>query len=405
MERLQRAELIAAIASDAAASEDLDSLLRTALERLHEAIPFKGGSLALLESDGLLAMRAAVGVIDDDARKVRLSPGTGIVGTVFVSGRSFRSADLDAEVRISPAARTVGTNRLMRSFVCVPLAHRGEVFGVLELDSSQVDAFTAEDQELLETVGRMLAAVVRLTALAESEHQAVEARDDLFAAVSHDLRNPLTVVRGQAQRLLKRHLGDQDEAPLQAILTQVDRLGRMIGGLVDVARSHTEEALVLDRQPGDLTAFSVAVARTALGPDREQRLVCKSPEVAFEFDRLRVEQAVANLVDNAAKYSPSDAPIELNIQDEGSCISISVSDQGPGVPVDERAAIFDRFVRGEGSSTASGHGLGLYIVRLAAEAHGGEVEVRAREDGVAGSVFRVRFPREITSGSASAEAG
>ena len=390
-ERLRWAELIAAIANDAATSEDLDELLRSVLERLRDAIRFKGGSLALPDDDGHLRIRTAVGIVDDAALAVRIAPGTGIVGTVFTSGRSFRTGDLDAERRVAPAARDVGTNRLMRSFLCVPLTHRGRVFGILEIDSSEPDAFSEHDQTLVETAARVVAGVVRLTVLAESERRAVVARDDFFAAVSHDLRSPLTVIRGQAQRLMRQHRDDADGPPLASILSQSDRLGRIIAGLIDVARKRAGEPLLLDRRDGDLGAFVAAVARSILGPEQQSRLVIDVPATLGRFDRSRVEQILANLVDNATKYAPSGTPIEIQVTAVTGGAEITVSDHGPGVPAAERPTIFDRFVRGQGRGSAGGHGLGLYIVRLAAEAHGGEVTVADRDDGGNGAAFRIRL--------------
>lgn len=392
--RLRRAELVASIADDAATSEDLDDLLRLVLERLREVIDFKGGSLAIPDDDGLLRIRAAVGIIDDAARAVRVAPGSGIVGTVFSTGRSFRSGDLDREERVAPAARGVGTNRLMRSFLCVPLAHRGRVFGILEIDSSATDAFDDDDQALVETVARMVAGVVRLSVLAESERRAVIARDDFFAAVSHDLRSPLTVIRGQTQRLMRRHQDDADGPLLAAVMSQADRLARIVAGLIDVARSRAGEPVLIERHPGDLGTFVATVARSLLAPEDLPRLHLDAPPLDAVFDRVRVEQIVANLVDNALKYSPRGAPIEVAVSHDGTAATLEVADHGLGVPPSERAAIFERFTRGEHAGAAAGHGLGLYIVRLAAQAHGGTVEVTDRADGQTGSLFRVRLSIE-----------
>lgn len=389
--RLHGAELIAAIANDAATSEDLDELLRTVLERLREVVRFKGGSLALPDDDGYLRIRAAVGIIDDKARAVRLAPGMGIVGTVYSTGHSFRTGDLDAERRVRPAARGVGTNRLIRSFLCVPLVHRGHVFGALEIDSAEPDAFSDADQVLVERVARVVAGVVRLSVLAESERRAVIARDDLFAAVTHDLRTPLTVIHGLAQLLLRQHRGDADELRLIALVSQADRLGRMIAGLVDVARSHAGEPILLDRQDGDFGSFVATVARSLLGPEHDGRLRIDAPSLAGRFDRTRIEQIVANLVDNATKYAPPGTPIELRVRPAPGGATLTVSDHGPGVASAERLSIFERFVRGEGAVSAGGYGLGLYIVRLAAEAHGGDVAVAGRDDGQSGATFHVRI--------------
>jgi len=394
MNELERARLLAAIARDAAASSDLDECLQVTMERLHQAIQFKGGSLAFPGDDGLLAIRVAVGLIDQAALAVRLRPGQGIVGTVFSTGQSFRTGDLDGESRITPAARTVGTNQLMRSFLCVPLAHQGTVVGALEIDSASTDAFSAEDQELLETVATVLAGVVSLARTAEREHAARIARDDFFAAVTHDLRNPLTVIRGQTQRLLRRHGADADAGPLSAILTQSDRLNRMVTSLLDVARFQSGSRVTLQPRPVRADEVVSQIARAVLGPEQESRLRLALSPITATVDPTRLEQIVANLVENAAKYSPAGTPIEVGLIEDGSGLLLTIADHGPGIPVEDRGRIFDRYIRvGAGRDAVHGLGLGLFVVRIAVEAHDGTVEVGDREDGGAGAAISVRLPR------------
>ena len=431
MNELEQARLLAAIARDAAASSDLDDCLRAAMQRLHQAIRFKGGSLAFLDEDGLLAIRVAVGVIDEAARAVRLRPDEGIVGRVFSSGHSFRTGDLDGESRVTPAARTIGTNRLLRSFLCVPLAHQGSIVGVLEIDSASSDAFTAEDQELLETVATVLAGVVSFAHIAERERAARLARDDFFAAVTHDLRNPLTVIRGQAQRLLRRHSGrsgrpgpsgqsgqsegpgDADAGPLGAILTQTDRLNRMVTSLLDVAQFQSGSGMTLRPRAIRVDEVVSQIARTVLGPEQEDRLQLALAPITGTVDPTRLEQIVANLVENAAKYSPAGTPIDVRLvkepaegnaeqptdateRGEGgrtSRMALTIADHGPGIPHADRGRIFDRYTRvGPHPEAVHGLGLGLFVVRIAVVAHGGTVTVDDRTDGDAGAAITVRLP-------------
>lgn len=393
MNELERARLLAAIARDAAASSDLDECLRVVMERLHDAIKFKGGSLAFPGDDGLLAIRVAVGTIDDAARAVRLRPGQGIVGTVFSTGRSFRTGDLDAESRVVPAARTVGTNQLMRSFLCVPLGHQSAIVGVLEIDSASVDAFSAEDQELLETVATVLAGVVSLAHIAERERAARLARDDFFAAVTHDLRNPLTVIRGQSQRLLRRHGEDADTGPLSAILTQTDRLNRMVTSLLDVARFQSGSGVTLQRRPVRVDEIVSQISRAVLGPEHEDRLRLDLAPVTASADPARLEQIVANLVENAAKYSPAGTPIEIRLAEEATEAVLQIADHGAGIPLADRARIFDRYTRvGPLRDAVHGLGLGLFVVRIAVGAHGGTIAVGDRDDGDRGAAISVRLP-------------
>lgn len=397
---LERAKLLAAIARDAAASSDLDDCLRVVMERLHEAIRFKGGSLVFPGDDGLLAIRVAVGVIDEAALAVRLRPGQGIVGTVFATGQSFRTGDLDGESRVTPAARTVGTNQLMRSFLCVALAHQGTVVGALEIDSASVDAFSADDQELLETVATVLAGVVSLAHIAERERAARLARDDFFAAVTHDLRNPLTVIRGQSQRLLRRHGEDADAAALSAILTQTDRLNRMVTSLLDVARFQSGSAVTLQLREIRIDEIVSLISRAVLGPENEDRLRLDLAPVTATVDPARLEQVVANLVENAAKYSPAGMPIEVRLVEDGADALLTIADHGPGIPKEDRSRIFDRYTRvGPLRDAVHGLGLGLFVVRIAVGAHGGTVSVGDRVDGGPGAAISVRLPLGLAGGA------
>lgn len=391
MDRLQRAELIADVAREAASSNDLQAILDRVMARLAEAIRFRGGSIAFPAGDGMLGIAVAAGSIDDAARAVRIEPGQGIVGTVFATGRAFRTGDLDRETRVRPLARTVGTNRLMRSYLCVPLSSGGEVFGVLQIDSVEADAFDEDDQELLETVGGVLGGLVRLARLVDRERAALASRDDFFATVTHDLRSPLTVIRGQAQRLLRRHPADGDTPILSAILTQERRLERLIASLLDVAHAQSGDPLPAMRSSAELASVVERAARETLGPDRATRLVFDLRPVEGEFDIRRVEQIVTNLVENAYKYARAGA-IEIRTREEGDEAVIAVWDHGPGVADDQRERIFRRWDRG-GRTDGRGSGLGLYIVWLAAQAHDGSVTATSRDDGEDGAVFVVRLRR------------
>ncbi|GAC1698751.1 MAG: hypothetical protein NVS9B6_09350 [Candidatus Limnocylindrales bacterium] len=393
MNELERAKLLAAIARDAAASSDLDDCLRVVMERLHKAIRFKGGSLAFPDAEGLLAIRVAAGAIDAAALAVRLRPGQGIVGTVFSTGRSFRTGDLDAESRVTPAARTVGTNSLLRSFLCVALAHQGTVVGILEIDSASADAFSAEDQELLETVATVLAGVVSLARIAEGERAARLARDDFFAAVTHDLRNPLTVIRGQSQRLLRRHGEDADTGPLSAILVQTDRLNRMVTSLLDVARFQSGSDVTLQPREIRVDETVSVISRAVLGPEHEERLQLDLTPITAMVDPARLEQIVANLVENAAKYAPAGTPIEIRLTEDATDALLVITDHGPGIPLKDRGRIFDRYTRvGPMRDAVHGLGLGLFVVRIAVGAHGGTVVVGDRPDGAQGAAISVRLP-------------
>ena len=139
-----------------AASTDARQLLAWTLGWLAASLRFKGGSIARLRGDELEIV-AAFGQIDDVARRVRLRRGEGIAGAVAATGRAIYNPDLDLPSQTATAAsRTVGTNRLIRSYLCAPLTSAGKVIGVMQIDSGRPNAFAPEDVGLFESVAAAL---------------------------------------------------------------------------------------------------------------------------------------------------------------------------------------------------------------------------------------------------------
>lgn len=140
-----------------ASSSDPRQLLAWTLGWLSASVGFKGGSIARLVGDELEIV-AAFGQIDDAARRVKLRRGEGIAGNVVATGRMIYNPDLDANLPVGAAAasRNVGTNRLIRSFLCAPLASDGEVIGVMEIDSERPNAFGPDDVALFGSVAEAL---------------------------------------------------------------------------------------------------------------------------------------------------------------------------------------------------------------------------------------------------------
>lgn len=140
-----------------ASSTDPRQLLAWTLGWLATSVRFKGGSIARLR-DGELEIVAAFGQIDDAARRVKLRRGEGIAGNVVATGRTIYNPDLDAQrpVGAAAASRNVGTNRLIRSYLCAPLLSDGQVIGVMQIDSDRPNAFAPTDVALFESVAQAL---------------------------------------------------------------------------------------------------------------------------------------------------------------------------------------------------------------------------------------------------------
>ncbi|HWQ14716.1 MAG TPA: GAF domain-containing sensor histidine kinase, partial [Roseiflexaceae bacterium] len=147
---LAKEQLLVELGREVSDTLDLGVILARTVERLQ--MEFQGGAIALLNEQNELQIVASVGRIDEDARAVRLKVGEGICGWVVKEGLPFLSNDVWNETRVAPAACDVGTNRLIRSYIAVPLRTGGQVIGVLTVESDQVNAFTYEDVDLLEAV-------------------------------------------------------------------------------------------------------------------------------------------------------------------------------------------------------------------------------------------------------------
>lgn len=151
---LEKEQLLAELGRDVGNTLDLDTILARTVERL--GLAFHAGSVTLVNDEEQLEIVASIGQIDEAARQVRLRVGEGICGWVALHGTPFLSNDTLSEDRITPAARDVGTNRFIRSYIAVPLRSGGRVIGTLNVESDRVNAFTYEDVDLLEAVAAQI---------------------------------------------------------------------------------------------------------------------------------------------------------------------------------------------------------------------------------------------------------
>jgi PAS domain S-box-containing protein len=235
------------------------------------------------------------------------------------------------------------------------------------------------DIGLLEVGGQRLGAVLEIRDRS-LEERAAEAKRDYVALIAHDLRSPLTAVQGQAQALQRRsqRKGNSDSADvvsLAAIVANTRRMSAMIEDLLESSQLESG-ALLLRRTSIDLSrlAAEVVAQLPTVEERRRIRVLAPAPGPRVSADAMRIERALMNLLQNALKYSPADAPVELDVRQAADEGVVDVIDHGTGIPVDELPGLFQRFSRvGRGGADPGGFGLGLYIARLIVEAHGGRV--------------------------------
>jgi signal transduction histidine kinase len=215
---------------------------------------------------------------------------------------------------------------------------------------------------------------------------------DLFEMVVHELRAPLTVIRGQVQ-LARRHIGQdpaKERGAIDTAIVQMDRMAQLISELLDHARL-ASNGLSLRVVPLDLAnALVEAVARHEY--DVTPRISVQRPPdvVRVRGDPDRIAQILDNLLNNALKYSAPASPIEVSVTVEGDEAQVRVADHGVGVPADERDLLFTPFYRTSRTRNVPGTGLGLHISKRLAERHGGELWLESSTS--AGSVFALALP-------------
>ncbi|MEM9084321.1 MAG: stimulus-sensing domain-containing protein [Pseudomonadota bacterium] len=227
--------------------------------------------------------------------------------------------------------------------------------------------------------------------------QRIDAVDSFAADVAHEIKNPLASLRSAIESLPR-----VEDPVLRRELTEiathdVRRIDRLVSEISDASRIDSEMSRAT------LERIDIAELVRAIIGSRQQR--AKNPNHRIELSTrgfpsivmgvgARLERVLENLLDNAISFSPPDAPIEVTIDNDGTCVTLTVSDHGPGIPEDAREKVFQRFhsIRPEKEDFGNHSGLGLAIARAIAEAHDGTLSAKARLDGQPGARMRLRLP-------------
>jgi two-component system, OmpR family, sensor histidine kinase KdpD len=387
-----------------ASTLSLEDVLQLILRSAQDLLGSTEGSVMLFDDDKTtLRIAASVGLSPDAARQ-SISVGEGVAGWVA----EFREAViLRGDVSDHPRFRRfVPKDRQVRSAMSAPLYARSEPMGVLNVSVSDGErAYSEHDLRALTVFAEHAAIAIANAGLFEREKAASERlaevdarRREFLAVVTHDLKSPLTSIVGYV-RLLKQ-LGEnatveQAREFNRIIEKQAARMLDMIEQLL-MATSLEEGAQVLSREPLDLRAVvgeEVAAFAGVLG-DRvvDMRMPDHLPTVYG--DRSAIEHILANLLDNAVKYSPDGTAIEVEAEAALEGVRISVANAGPGIPDDVLPAVFERYKRGDGAVREGSVGLGLFIVRSLTQGHGGRVWAENREEGGTRITFTLPLRRE-----------
>ncbi len=275
-------------------------------------------------------------------------------------------------------------------------------------DDGEIDDLEIEQQLEASAPRTLLLSAQRLTNLENetlvlltiqdiSERKAMEQRrSDFILLLAHELRHPVTSIRGYAQLLQRRNTGD--ERALATVVAQTRQMERLIDDLLDGSSRGAGE-LRLEREPTDLLALvRASVQHARLSSDAHPvRLELPDGALVGQWDSGRLSQVFDNLLDNAIKYSPDGGKIVVRIEADDALVQVSVQDQGVGIASDDLPRVFDQFYRVAATArTMRGLGLGLPLVKTLIAAHGGSVAVESVP--AQGSTFRVTLPLTSVDG-------
>lgn len=284
-----------------------------------------------------------------------------------------------------------------RSAMLVPLIARERTLGVLSVMSQDpARRYTERDLTFVEELASRAALAVDNARLFHQAEQAVEARDEFVAIATHELRTPLSALSLQLialQRAVDAGHIPTEERLRQSLVTarrQTERLEQLVSHLLDVSRISTGR-LELEPEEVDLAELVhrlVMRFEEKLAEAGCTAVVHADTPVVAKVDRLRVEQVVMNLLSNAMKYARGQ-PVELHVEREQEMAVLGVKDYGPGISLEAQARIFERYQRASGKHSRESLGLGLYVARQIARAHGGELKVESTPGQGAHFILRV----------------
>jgi PAS domain S-box-containing protein len=359
---------------------------------------------------------------------VDLAESDHAVSRVAVAHANPKDAELAHVIRQHRLEVTTHEALQPRSWIVLPLQARGRTLGSITLATAgagrrydQIDHTIAQDlagraalaidsanlfreaQEQAEHYAVLNLALretveERDRALADLQ-QALRTRDEFLASASHDLKNPLASIKATAQ-LLERRLdraGELDRERMREGLHRLDVIATRAGGLVDelldLASLRMGRRLDLNRQPADLVELAREVAQERQLATERHTIRVDGPEARLIglWDERRLGRVLANLLDNAVKYSPDGGPIDVRLQRDGDWVAIDVTDHGIGIPEHDQQRIFERFQRASNvEERIGGTGIGLASAWHILDSHGGTITVHSQEG--SGTTFTVRLP-------------
>ena len=402
--RVSQLAFLHEIAQLATQARDWDELMRSIVDGTTAAMGVEVCSFYLADRERTrLTLAATNGLDRSQVGRVSLAWGEGVTGRVAESRSPIAVEDVTRDDRFA-WVRGFDIEGLA-GMLSVPLVWHDDVVGVLNVQTRAVRAFSDDEVDLLQTIAALLAGIVekgRLTAEVEARLAQLTALDaaraELLSVVTHELRTPLSIVRVYVD-LLAEAAADGRRRPRgaeaaddwrDAASDQLARLDRLVDSILASVRG--EGLTGLSRAPFDAVAAVDEVVETLRLLLRPHPIRWDRPAgaIAAIGDETRFRQVLEQLLENESKYAPTEEGVSMGIWQLGEEVQVYVTDDGPGVPVEDWESVFEPFVRVGGRGRSRGSGIGLFAARRLMTAMGGRVFLES--NGFGGSRFVVALP-------------
>jgi len=299
--------------------------------------------------------------------------------------------EANEELRLIPEWQRLGA----RTLLIVPLTSASQTLGALTLIGVNDRSFGEDERTLADKYATIAAGALANATLYAIAQRANRARDEVLSVVSHDLRNPISAIAMCARAL--QDAAPADEAARKELLVTIrestEWINRLIQDLLDVAviESGKLSLQLREQDPAPLALQARHMFEVeAIGHDIQLDAKIATNLPLLSADGARIVQAMGNLLRNAIKFTPNGGRITIDVDARAGRVEFSVSDSGPGIPLENQPRLFDRYWQSSNGARARGTGLGLSIAKGIVDAHGGEIWVRSTPG--EGSTFTFAIP-------------
>lgn len=376
-----------------------ERLLRFIIQSAADLLESEAASILLVDDNThQLYVAAATGSASAELSKIPVPLETSIAGAIFRDDRPLIINEVSRDLEeVGQKARLQ-----VRSLIGVPMRIHDQVIGVLEAVNKRVGVFEEADLQTLSIIASQAAVAMHNARLVQELQEAYaelgkldKLKSDFIAVASHELRTPLGLVLGYAS-ILRDEAGESTSEHAEVVLNSALRMRALIEDMTNMNLLQVGAAeLVLERRPLQPVAEAAFddVRKLLEAKGQIPRLQMPQDELVAMVDGSKLGMALANLLNNAIRFTPAGNEITLLLERHGAEAWLRVQDEGAGIPVDQLDRIFQQFYQVEDHMTRrhEGMGLGLAIVRAIAHAHGGRVWAESQGPG-SGAVFTIALP-------------